>query len=92
MRARSLQSCGKSVTVNGWRSAVLQMCNTVYNEANESYGFSRVAQLPGNKADINIGYCGAVRIRISSITISGEGARSPPLSTIFATTTPKERK
>ena len=50
-----------------------------------------MAKTPGNKVGISIGYCCAVRIRISSIVISGDGARSPPLSTVLATTTNSKR-
>ena len=64
---------------------------TVYNVASESYGFSCVAELPGNKVGIHIGYCCAVRMRMSSIAMSGEGASGPLLSTILATTTLNER-
>ena len=51
-----------------------------------------MAKPPGNKVDMSIGYCCAVRIRISSIAISGDGARGPPLSTVLAKTTLNDRR
>ena len=68
------------------------MGKATHNAASESYGFSCVTNLPGNKVGINVGYCCAVRMRKSSIAISGEGASGPPLSTVPATITRKERK
>ena len=69
-----------------------KFAKTVHNVTNESYGFSSVAKFPENKVGINIGYCCAVRIGMSSIAISDEGARGSPLSTVLATATLKERK
>ena len=57
-----------------------------------SYGLSRVAKIPRNRVGNSIGYCCAVRIRMSSITIAGKGARGPPLSTVLASIALKERK
>ena len=64
----------------------------VHNVASESYGFSCVAKLPGNKVGINIWYCWAVRMQMSSIAMSGEGARGPPLSTLLTATTLNEHR
>ena len=69
-----------------------KLANTVHYVASESYGLFRVAKIPENKVGISIWYCCAVRIRISSIAISGEGARGPPLSTVLAATTLNERR
>ena len=65
---------------------------TVHNVAKESYAFSCVAKLPGNKVGIHIGYCCAVRMRMSSIAMSGERASGPALSIVLATTTLNERR
>ena len=64
----------------------------IHTVASESYGFSCVARLPGNKVGVNIGYCCAVRMRMSSIVMSGEGASGPPLSFVLATKTLNGRR
>ena len=69
-----------------------RLANTVYNVASESQGLSCEAQISGNKVGISIGYYCAVRIRISFITISGDGARGPTLSTVPATTALNDRR
>ena len=71
---------------------MFKWAKTVHSVASESYGFSCVDKLLGNKVDINIGYCCAVRMRMSSIAMSGEGASGPPLSTVLVAITLNERK
>ena len=65
---------------------------TGHNVASKLYGFSLVTNLPWNRVGISVGYCCAVRMRMSSIAISGEGTRGPSLSTVLSRTTLKERK
>ena len=64
----------------------------VHNAASKSYGFSCVARLPGSKVGINIGYCCAVRTRMSSIAMSSEGASGLSFYFVLATTTLNERR
>ena len=61
--------------------------NIVHDFASELYGLVRVTKLPGNRVGISIRYCFAVRICMSSIAISSESVRGPPLSKVHATTT-----
>ena len=96
MRKRA-QALGRGCNIASPSTAGEVLCfkwaDTVHNVASESYGFSCVARLPGNKVGINIGYYCAVRMRMISIAMSGEGASGPPLSTVvLATTTPNERR
>ena len=64
----------------------------VHNVAKESYAISCVANLPGNKVGIHIEFCCAVRMRMNSIAMSGEGASGPALSIVLAKTALNERR
>ena len=58
MRKRA-QALGRGCNIASPSTAGEVLCfkwaNTVHNVASESYGFSYVARLPGNKVGINIG-------------------------------------
>ena len=93
--AFTLEACGveaKALPSMAGEVLCFKSANAVHIEAKETYGFSLVANSPGNRVGIKMGYCCAVLILNNSTIIAADGTKRPPFSTVLTTTTRRARE